>query len=118
MDTPVRRPKTINEFKAAHNIGHSTVYEEKESGRLKITKVRGKSLIYPEDEDAWRASLPVLGPKTSAELLEQVPVGDDWRDVIDIAKNFAKAIARLPARKREQLVERFNDLVAERTPKI
>jgi excisionase family DNA binding protein len=108
-----RRPKTVEEFGESNNIGRSTVYKEKNSGRLKFTKVGRKSLIYPEDEDAWRASLPTPESKASTELVEQVAVAEDWHEVLEIASRFVKAIATLPARKREQLVERFNDLVAE-----
>ena len=118
MNIPGRRPKTVDQFGESHNIGRSTVYEEKKRGRLKFTKVGRKSLIYPEDEDAWRELCRADEPNASDEkrLLEEVVVAEGVRDVIDIAKSFAKAIAKLPARKRDDLVERFSDLCAERTP--
>jgi hypothetical protein len=47
-------------------------------------------------------------------LLQELGVAQDWRDVVDCADRFNAAIADLPSLTREQLIERFCDVAAER----
>jgi hypothetical protein len=116
MNAPRRGASTLPEICRRYKCSRSFLYEEKDRGRLKISNAGRKALVFDEDEDAWRELCRADEPKASDEkrVLEQVTVAEDVRDVIDIAKSFAKAIAKLPARKRDDLVERFNSLVAER----
>jgi len=58
MDT--RGVSTIKEFAKRNHLCRSSVYEESKRGRLKISKVGSRSLIFVEDEEAWRASLPTV----------------------------------------------------------
>jgi hypothetical protein len=114
MNTSDKRASTLREFCARNSVSRSFAYEEHHRGRLKITKAGKKSLILNEDEEAWRASLPALESRASAELLEQVAVADDWQQVLEIASRFVQAIANLPTHKRDRLTEHFIDLCAQR----
>jgi hypothetical protein len=101
---------------ARYKCSRSFLYEEKDRGRLKISNAGRKALVFDEDEDAWRELCRADEPKASDEkkVLKEVTVAEDVREVINIAKNFATAIAKLPTRRRDQLVANFNDLLAER----
>jgi hypothetical protein len=55
-----RRASTIDEFCRRNHICRDTAYREVRRGRLKVRKVGRRSLIFDEDEAAWRASLPEL----------------------------------------------------------
>jgi hypothetical protein len=57
---------TINEFAARNHICRETVYVEIRNRRLKAHKLGSKTLIFAEDEAAWRNSLPVLELGSSA----------------------------------------------------
>jgi hypothetical protein len=115
MNVPRRGASTLPEICRRYRCSRSFLYEEKERGRLKISNAGRKALVFDEDEDRWRELCRADEPKASDEKrLEEVTVAEDFRDVIDLAKSFAKAITKLPARKRDDLVERFNNLVAER----
>ena len=55
-----RAASTINEFAERNRLCRETVYAEIQLKRLKARKVGSKTLIFAEDEAAWRNSLPVL----------------------------------------------------------
>jgi hypothetical protein len=55
-----RAASTINEFAERNHICRETVYVEIRHKRLKAHKLGSKTLIFAEDEAAWRNSLPVL----------------------------------------------------------
>ena len=55
-----RAAATINELGARNHICRETVYVEIRNRRLKAHKLGSKTLIFAEDEAAWRDSLPVL----------------------------------------------------------
>jgi hypothetical protein len=55
-----RAASTINEFAERNRLCRETVYAEIRLKRLKARKVGSKTLIFAEDEAAWRNSLPVL----------------------------------------------------------
>jgi hypothetical protein len=48
-----------------NNISPSTGYLESQSGRLEISKVRGKSIVTREADQRWRENLPRLHKKTA-----------------------------------------------------
>jgi hypothetical protein len=104
---------------ARYNCSRSFLYEEKARGRLKISNAGKKALVFDEDEDAWRELCRASSePKASEHrLLEELTVAEDLADAVVIAKDFVKAIACLPARRRDRLIEDFNGLLAERIPK-
>jgi hypothetical protein len=51
---------TINEFAARNRLCRESVYVQIRRKRLIAHKVGAKTLIFAEDETAWRNSLPVL----------------------------------------------------------
>ena len=55
-----RAASTINEFAERNRLCRETVYAEIPLKRLKARKVGSKTLIFAEDEAAWRNSLPFL----------------------------------------------------------
>ena len=55
-----REASTIDEFCARNHICRDTAYREIRIRRLRARKVGKKTLIFAEDEAAWRASLPEL----------------------------------------------------------
>ena len=57
---------SIPQFAARNGICRTQVYHELNSGRLTARKVGRRVLITPEDERAWRDSLPRLRPVVSA----------------------------------------------------
>lgn len=59
-ETSTRAASTINEFAARNHICRETVYVEIRNKRLKAHKLGAKTLIFAEDEAAWRNNLPVL----------------------------------------------------------
>jgi hypothetical protein len=59
-DTTPKKAFTVPEFCERNNVGRDTVYGEIRTGRLRARKINRKTLILDVDEDAWRASLPVL----------------------------------------------------------
>ena len=59
-ETAARAASTVNEFAARNHICRETVYVEIRRKRLIAHKVGSKTLIFAEDEAAWRNNLPVL----------------------------------------------------------
>jgi excisionase family DNA binding protein len=55
-----RAASTIAEFAERNRLCRETVYSLIRLKRLKAHKVGSKTLIFAEDEAAWRNSLPVL----------------------------------------------------------
>jgi hypothetical protein len=55
-----RAASTINEFAERNRLCRESVYAEIRRKRLKAHKLGSKTLIFAEDEAAWRNSLPVL----------------------------------------------------------
>jgi hypothetical protein len=55
-----RMASSVDEFCGRNHICRETAYGEIRNGRLIARKVGKRTLIFKEDEDAWRNSLPVL----------------------------------------------------------
>jgi hypothetical protein len=55
-----RRASSINEFCDRNDVCRDTAYKEIRLKRLRARKVGKRTLIFPEDEQAWRDSLPIL----------------------------------------------------------
>jgi hypothetical protein len=107
------QPLTVNQFCSKYTLGRSTAYKERERGRLIITKVGKRSIILPEHEDAWKAALPALEPKAE-RVLAELGGADNWGEALDLARQLLAVIDKLPPRRRDELAERFNDLLSER----
>src|SRR5262245_14277689 len=116
MNIPRRGSSTLPQLMARYNCSRSFLYEEKARGRLKISNAGKKALVFDEDEDEWRELCRTSTPTASDTILEELGASQDWDDVLDITTRFVTAIAKMPARKRERLIEHFNDLVTERAP--
>jgi hypothetical protein len=63
--------KTLQEFADANAIGLTRVYQELNSGRLQGLKSGAKTVISPEAEAAWRASLPRYEPASVGASIQQ-----------------------------------------------
>src|SRR5262245_5061618 len=111
MNTPKKGASTLPEICARYRCSRSFLYEEKDRGRLKISNAGRKALVFDEDEETWRELCRASELEPSRRPLEELAVAEDFSDVLDITRSFVKAIAGLPARKRERLVEQFNDLL-------
>ena len=66
MSGTPRRARSITEFCDHYGLGRTKVYDEIGQGRLKVLKVGTRSIITPENEDVWLASLPELKPSDLA----------------------------------------------------
>jgi len=55
-----KRSFSLREFCDRNDIGLTTAYAEIKGGRLIAHKAGARTLVFEEDEDAWRASLPKL----------------------------------------------------------
>jgi hypothetical protein len=55
-----RMASTVDEFCERNHICRETAYGQIRTGRLRARKVGKRTLIFTEDEAAWRDSLPVL----------------------------------------------------------
>jgi excisionase family DNA binding protein len=100
----------IFEICRRNGIGRSKVYEEIAAGRLKAKKNGKLTLITAKAEAEWLEAMPAL---ESGQVLEELAASpkEDWGEIADLANRFVAAIAKLPARRRERLVENFNDLL-------
>jgi hypothetical protein len=58
MQENAERALTRLEFQAKYRIGHDKFYREIAAGRLRAIKIGSKTIVLPEDEDAWKRSLP------------------------------------------------------------
>ena len=58
--TPRKRSFSLRTFCDRNDIGLTTAYAEIKVGRLTVHKAGTRTLVFEEDEDAWRASLPKL----------------------------------------------------------
>jgi hypothetical protein len=56
-----RAASTIDEFSARNHICRDTTYNQIRLGKLRARKVGGRTLIFAEDERAWRDALPTIG---------------------------------------------------------
>lgn len=54
-DTVIKRVYSVNEFCAAYGLGRTSVYNEIQSGRLKVAKVGKRTLVPIEEADRWLA---------------------------------------------------------------
>jgi len=108
----------ILEFCRRNSISRSKAYDDIRAGKLKAKKSGKVTLITAEAEREYLDAMPTLELGASEGLLEELAAAPTEEDhhVLDIARRFVVAIAKMPVRKRDQLVERFNDLCAERTP--
>jgi len=61
-----RRAYSIDEFCERNGIGRTTAYAEIKDKRLKVRKVRRRTIITAEAEDDWLRALPEAGEETSA----------------------------------------------------
>jgi excisionase family DNA binding protein len=62
MASEVQRvASTIDEFCKRNHICRDTAYRQIRAGHLKAKKVGKRTLIFVEDEQAWRDGLPTLG---------------------------------------------------------
>jgi excisionase family DNA binding protein len=52
---------SVDEFCERNDVCRDTVYRQIRAGHLKARKVGKRTLIFDEDERAWRDNLPVLG---------------------------------------------------------
>ena len=57
---------TVDEFCEVEKIGHTTFYQELNSGRLKAKKIGNRTVILPAERRRWRANLPDYEPKDGA----------------------------------------------------
>lgn len=60
--SPANAAKSPPEFAGANGIGLTQTYVEIKAGRLRAHKVGKRTIIFPEDEAAWRAALPEYRP--------------------------------------------------------
>jgi len=51
-------PRSRVAFCERWGISHQTFYDEVKRGRLRIRKIGTKTIVTPEDEQAWLDSLP------------------------------------------------------------
>jgi hypothetical protein len=63
---PARAAYPIKDFAARHGIGLTKTYAEIAAGRLVARKVGTRTLIFQDDEIAWRDSLPRLNAQAVA----------------------------------------------------
>jgi hypothetical protein len=112
--TSSRGASTLRELCARYKCSRSFLYEERHRGRLRISKAGKKALVFQEDEDTWRELCRATEPKAPERVFEELGTVDDLRDALDLAGQLVAAIAKLPPRRRDELAERFNDLLNER----
>lgn len=62
-ETPPLGASSVQDFCKRWSIGRTTFYEEANSGRLILSKIRGKTVVTRAHEAAWAASLSI---KTAA----------------------------------------------------
>jgi hypothetical protein len=55
-----KRSFSLRTFCNRNDIGLTTAYAEIKAGRLIVHKAGARTLVFEEDEDAWRMSLPKL----------------------------------------------------------
>jgi hypothetical protein len=51
---------TVREFGVRYRLGHTKIYEEISTGRLRAVKCGSRTLILAKDARAWERSLPAL----------------------------------------------------------
>jgi excisionase family DNA binding protein len=56
----IREAYSVKEVAEQYGLHRSTIYEEINDGRLEAVKVRGRTVIFRDAVDAWRAALPKL----------------------------------------------------------
>jgi hypothetical protein len=59
-DATRKRSFSLRTFCDRNDVGLTTAYAEIRAGRLIVHKAGARTLVFEEDEDAWRASLPKL----------------------------------------------------------
>jgi excisionase family DNA binding protein len=57
---------SIDDFCKRYGIGRTTVYAEIKDKRLRVRKVRRRTIITAEAADDWLRALPEAGDKTAA----------------------------------------------------
>jgi hypothetical protein len=57
-DATRKRSFSLRTFCDRNDIGITTAYAEIKAGRLIVHKAGARTLVFEEDENAWRASLP------------------------------------------------------------
>jgi hypothetical protein len=62
---------TGEEFRRRNRIGMTRYYRELAIGRLEAVKCGSKTMHTPEQDSAWRASLPKYQPRPTHEQQEQ-----------------------------------------------
>jgi hypothetical protein len=48
------------EFQKTYRIGHDKFYQEIKAGRLRAVKIGTKTIVLPQDRQAWEATLPAI----------------------------------------------------------
>ena len=59
------------------------------------------------------ATAEIANRAAASRVLQELSVAEDWREVVACADRFNVAIADLPERTREELIECFRDVAAE-----
>jgi hypothetical protein len=65
MGENISGASSIQKFAKRNNVSQSSAYKEIRAGRLLARKVGRRTIIFDEDERAWRDNLPKL--KTAKE---------------------------------------------------
>ena len=58
--SPLECAVSVKSYAKIMNVTAATIYNEAKRGRLKITKLAGRSIILPADRQAYEASLGSL----------------------------------------------------------
>ena len=57
---------SVRELSECYGLHPDTIYREIHAGRLEAVKVRGRTIIFHDAVNAWRAALPRFGHATGA----------------------------------------------------
>lgn len=57
--TPSLGALSIADFSRLYRVGRTTVWRERNAGRLKARRLGGKVMILVSDAQAWAAALPI-----------------------------------------------------------
>lgn len=57
-----QRAYSIEQFCSAYSIGRTKVYYEEKCGRLRLTRLGGRTLILVEDAERWIADVVACSP--------------------------------------------------------
>ncbi len=60
QDPTPRRGRSPREVARRNGVGHNAIYEEIRRGNLIAHKIGSRTVIFDEDEERWKQSLPRL----------------------------------------------------------